>query len=241
MKIHYRLAIALGIFVMGIALYAGNGLQDRAEDVHNSKTSFTTDTPHDGVTTLSAPPVETLITQNNRKDARLLERQELRQELLRLQSQLDELSADQASLQYSVDDILAHSRLNGTSPDDPQNQIQPIEQAIELQEVAIDVQWYKEEAAHEWALETERALIEALASETLQGIELISTSCGSTLCKIELSIDSNISPEEAMQKLAHHRSWKGPSFVKIDKRGQAEIYFAREGHELPTGNIESTY
>lgn len=240
MKINSLLAIFLGFLALGIGIYAGNSWWERNEEVNNTRKSTALETRSDIVARFPKSSAPTLIAQNKSDDPGLAERELLRQELARLQSQLDELSKFQASLQVSVDDVLSDDGSDDLSLAHDNDQTQHIEEAIEQQQIAIDTRLYQEDVDQEWALETERALNEALASEALQGIEFVSSSCGSTLCKVELSIDPNLSPEVAMQKLSHHRSWDGPSFVKLDEDGLVQIYFAREGHELPNIDAEAT-
>jgi hypothetical protein len=241
MKINSRPAIVLSFLVLGIGIYAGSVWRDRNERITGSRKSMALVAPSDVVARLPDPSAPMLTSQNNGDDPGLAERELLRQELTRVQNRLDELIEFQASLQVSVDDVLSGSGSDDSTPISDYDQSQHFEDAIEQQQNAIDTRLYQEEVDQEWTLETERALNGVLASEALQGFELVSSSCGSTLCKVELSIDPNISPEVAMQKLSHHRSWDGPSFVKLDENGLAQIYFAREGHELPTIDTDTAY
>ncbi|MBR9909667.1 MAG: hypothetical protein GYB33_04845 [Gammaproteobacteria bacterium] len=84
-----------------------------------------------------------------------------------------------------------------------------------------------------WAETTLSRVKSGFEHEQLTGFNLKESRCGSSLCKLEVSIDPKLTPEEGLQRLSTHRSWDGATFVKANASGQTELYFAREGHPLP--------
>lgn len=103
---------------------------------------------------------------------------------------------------------------------------------VELLEGAI----HAETADPQWTTPAEATLKEAfLNTQGEEGLQLLETSCRTTLCRMKLSRDESISPEESFRQLTHRTPWQGQSFVRIDLENSADIvvYLSREGYSLP--------
>ncbi len=103
----------------------------------------------------------------------------------------------------------------------------------EEQRANLSARLMQEPVDNKWARETTSAIESAFeTNEELAGIEVIQTTCMSTLCKLEINIDQNQPAEEVMQRLSMHRTWKGATTFAVNSSGRAEIIFAREGYSL---------
>lgn len=109
----------------------------------------------------------------------------------------------------------------------------------EEQTAILSARLMQEPVDKEWAEETISAIESVIeTNEELAGIELIQTTCMSTLCKLEINIDQNRPAGEVMQKLSMHRTWKGATTFAVNSAGYAEIIFAREGHSLSEAEVQ---
>lgn len=70
-------------------------------------------------------------------------------------------------------------------------------------------------------------------NQELAGIHVEESRCGHTLCKLNIYVEEGESVEEKVQLLMMSRPWTGESFVNFGFDGHGEIFFAREGAELP--------
>ena len=90
----------------------------------------------------------------------------------------------------------------------------------------------------EWSGLAELALDEASKREEMTEFNLVDAKCGTTMCRMELSLDGSESPEESFRKLVDFAPWQGEGFIRIQdgndrEFAQAVVYLAREGYSLP--------
>ena len=105
-----------------------------------------------------------------------------------------------------------------------QTQIDLIEETMRAE--ASDLQWT--DAA-------ELSLQSVFQREESTGFHLVQAACRATLCRLELSLDGSVSPEESLRYLVHLMPWQGQAFVRSEDGEDAAVvmYLAREGHALP--------
>lgn len=173
---------------------------------------------------------------------------EINEELTLLRNHLDVLRANQQALRTDIDNFQSSSILNNVKEapavkeeDDTQLSTTspiPVEQKAQEQEILLEQAFYAQEPDPEWADETLDKLYTIFESEKMQGIHLVDASCASTLCQMDLTVDQEASMEESLQHLAQNRSWDGATFVAANKSGQIKIYFARDGHDLPSSETD---
>ena len=163
----------------------------------------------------------------------LQEIKRLADELAALRTQLSRLSQDQVVMRQHVDSL--PESMEAEPEMDPMG-VQAEEQAetrMWQQQAVLEDNLRNEELDEEWAQETLVKIEEGFHHEELAGVHLIDAACGSTLCQVDLSIDSELPVDEGMQRLSIHRPWDGPTFFSMSADGIARLYFARDGYDLP--------
>lgn len=97
-----------------------------------------------------------------------------------------------------------------------------------------------EEADASWAPAAESSLAEVFQHEELQGLQLVSVECRSTLCRIDIAANVSVADgssfDEDLRKLLLFTPWSGQGFGRVDPDGPsptAVFFLAREGHALP--------
>jgi hypothetical protein len=171
---------------------------------------------------------------------------EMNGDLTSVRLQLDQIKKDQASMARYIDQ-LSRASLEKTEVPAPQEEgastkLTPEEvdeqaQAVlEAQVQFIEETILAEEIDTEWSSWAELALIDACQSENMTGFDVVDVECRTTACRVEISLDGSVSPEEGLHNLSFVEPWDGASFTKIDvgvEPFQAVVYLAREGHSLP--------
>ncbi len=163
----------------------------------------------------------------------LQETKRLADELVALRKQLSRLSQEQVAMRQHVDS-LPESMTSGPELDSIGAQAEEqAETKVWQQQALLEDNLRNEDLDAEWAQETLVKIEEGFHHEELSGVYLIDAACGSTLCQVDLSIDSDIPVDEGMQRLSIHRPWDGPTFFSMSADGIARLYFARDGYDLP--------
>lgn len=85
----------------------------------------------------------------------------------------------------------------------------------------------------QWAHAAELALEETFRNEAMAGFEFVSSTCRTTICRLEFHLDASTSPDEGFYSLLRLRPWQSYGFALIDNQGFAVVYLAREGHSFP--------
>ena len=163
----------------------------------------------------------------------LQETKRLADELVALRKQLSRLSQEQVAMRQQVDSL---PESMASEPELDPIGAQAEEQAetkMWQQQAVLEDNLRNEELDAEWARETLVKIEEGFHHEELAGVHLIDAACASTLCQVDLSIDSDIPVDEGMQRLSIHRPWDGPTFFSMSADGIARLYFARDGYDLP--------
>lgn len=159
------------------------------------------------------------------------------EELLALKAALGQLLSEQEALrkrlstlpEYANEDAYAEQHTEAyveKSPDE-------IQQEMDERLLMLEASLHAEPVDKAWADETLASLTEGFTHSELADVKMVDAACGSTLCRVEVQLDPGKPKEENLQKLAMHRTWDGPTFVAVDATGNTQLYFAREGAELP--------
>ena len=74
----------------------------------------------------------------------------------------------------------------------------------------------------EWSGLAELALDEASKREEMTEFNLVDAKCGTTMCRMELSLDGSESPEESFRKLVDLAPWQGEGFIRIQDGNDEE-------------------
>lgn len=191
--------------------------------------------------TESTRPRNPRASKDERAQARAIER--LADQLSAINTQLTSLTRAQDSLRRDLDNLPqwassdfepAQSEAETVPEAQIQEQIdEQLQQQVWQQQTMLEGHLKSEAVDSEWAEQTVAAIAEGFQNEELSSVHLIDSTCGSSLCQVDLSIDADIPIEEGMQRLSVHRPWEGQTFFSVGADGVARIYFAREGHELP--------
>lgn len=220
-KIYISLGIAVSIFTLSIyfTLFKENKISD--DKLSASKTE-------------TFPKAANIIQVESHLDKQALSTLEL--QVQSLTQQIDSLS--KKLLEPNQQNIEASFEKNVANVEDALSDTETLTDEIvfnqhEEQKAVLTARLMQESVDTDWAEETMSAIETAIeTNEELAGIDLIQTTCMSTLCKLEINIDQNASAEEIMQKLSTHRTWNGATTFAVNSAGYAEIIFAREGHSL---------
>lgn len=150
-----------------------------------------------------------------------------------ISQQLTLLTTEQASMRTELDNLYNVESLSGIKAERTPKSSDQVEQQIQQQQSFLEQSIAEEQIDSEWAPDMIAKLDQEFqTNDELSGIDLIESTCGSTLCQVNLTFDQNLPAEEGMQKLSVHRPWDGATFFTVAD-GQALIFFARDGHQLP--------
>jgi hypothetical protein len=84
-----------------------------------------------------------------------------------------------------------------------------------------------------WANTAQLALQTTFQQEALSGVQMVKAECGSTLCRMELSLDDS-TMQESYSSLPDLIPWSAASFLQLNtETGAAVMYLAREEYSLP--------
>ena len=121
----------------------------------------------------------------------------------------------------------------------PEERLEQAEAAGREQLDVIEETARAEHVDPEWAPAATLALHEAFSSEEMAGLELIEANCRTTLCRVDVWIDSSLTTEENQRRLMRASPWNGYVLFEIsgDPPG-ATYYLAREGERLPAVAFE---
>ena len=90
-----------------------------------------------------------------------------------------------------------------------------------------------------WSKHAKQSVYDAFSTDELEGVNLNDADCGSTLCKLSLSLEGTKESGEVYRDIIDRAPWPGQSYVKIDEEsGEVEFYLAKEGYELPKSEEE---
>lgn len=168
--------------------------------------------------------------------------------LAALEARLARLSERQSSMLRELEQLL---RDGGSawraqdSPDQTDREMTPEErqdQAEAEQRERFDVveeTVRAEQVDLDWAPAATQTLHEAFSSEDMVGLELVGADCRTTLCRVDVEIDSSLTQEDTQHRLMRASPWNGYVLFEItgDPPG-ATFYLARDGERLPAVAIE---
>ncbi|BFM04893.1 hypothetical protein [Halioxenophilus aromaticivorans] len=112
-----------------------------------------------------------------------------------------------------------------------------IEEKMHHRQSLYQAQLLSEAVDVEWSDETLAQIEESLLTESLEGLDFMEGECGTTLCQIKMRANENLPVEESLQRLSVDRPWDGPTFMAVDSTGNVDLFFARDGHDLPEGEL----
>jgi hypothetical protein len=165
-------------------------------------------------------------------------------ELTSLRSQLIDLNQGQESIDRMVSAGLESSGASTPDGEGAAAELTPEEEAEQVETQTMElIEFFEETILTEgtdpkWSGLAELALDEASKNDEMTEFNLVDAKCGTTMCRMELSLDGSESPEESFRKLAHLAPWQGESFIRVQdgndgESAQAVIYLARDGYSLP--------
>ncbi len=172
------------------------------------------------------------------RSAELARMEEAQAELMRKVERLEALLADAGRGAVSRDDEqpLAdpeESEIDESPEAQEERMVARIREQVELLETMLG----RELVDKEWAKPAMIALRDAFETETAEGIDLLEADCRGSMCRIRLAFDPSRA-EESFGRLQAIVPWGGEAFFQIDDvgAGEAVLYLAREGHQLPRRN-----
>jgi hypothetical protein len=117
----------------------------------------------------------------------------------------------------------------------PEEEVKRADAQVQAQVDLIEDTLFAEASDPTWTDAAEQSLQDVFQLEEGTGFHLVHTECRTTLCRLELSLDGSLSPEESFHHLVHLMPWPGQSFVHFEdgESATAVVYLTREGHALP--------
>lgn len=220
--------VAIGGAVIWFKSHNGNAQTLTME----SQSLETLQAQNDGVDEIYADHLTDTV-QNTKRDIK-----QLNQDVAQIQQAIKTLLINQKAMRKLVETSIQAKALRSPTVENQTPKL-PSDDNSQRQQALSDFQRFDSSLAtetvdHEWAQNTIADVEASLAHTELSGIELVDASCGSTLCRLDMSLTKDKTIEESMEKLSLHRSWQGSTTFSVDAQGNARIYFARVGHQLPT-------
>ena len=115
--------------------------------------------------------------------------------------------------------------------------IQAEQEMVEDTALHFADQFGQESQDPSWSSETERVITKLLDGDDFQELQVVSTECQTSMCRVELSVDGNSSPSEVVHELLMALPFDTQSFFhNSDIENDTEhtvVYLAREDYELP--------
>lgn len=109
-----------------------------------------------------------------------------------------------------------------------------VQRRIDRQIAVYEDVLYQEPADPVWSGTIEQKVVRLInKTEQLRGVHLQASTCSTSLCKLDVYVEEGENVEEKVQVLMVSRPWPGESFVTFEFDGHGQIFFAREGTELP--------
>lgn len=153
-------------------------------------------------------------------------------ELDLLRAQLELLNTKQQSIQKELERLAEEAKSEAIKEEkEPAPEAQEQQMAAHLD--ALEFELNAQETDYEWSSEIKETVKNGFRHPELKGLNLTEAQCASTMCRVEVSVEPGVAPEDGFNRLSVHRPWQGESFVKFGTDGVATIYFARQGHRLP--------
>ena len=94
-----------------------------------------------------------------------------------------------------------------------------------------------------WAREKSTAIEKLFASKFRDGVQLLDTTCGNTLCRVSLAHSDAQQREQSVGDLRFEAPFIGDGFARfedgVDGRPVTHIFIAREGHKLDALGADS--
>lgn len=118
----------------------------------------------------------------------------------------------------------------------PEEEAEIATQAIQQEVDLIDDTLDSETVDLAWSQEAHGVLTEAIQNnDRMTGVQLDAVECKSTLCRLSLSFDDQSSLDNGFRTMPSIMPWEGQAFFRVDdmESGEAVVYLAREGYELP--------
>ncbi|WP_290578310.1 hypothetical protein [Ketobacter sp.] len=161
----------------------------------------------------------------------------LKADLLQLEAQLAALQYAQEQQAQNIHRPRQNRLAQAKERPTPEQADRQVEQQVQRQQSLYEAQLMSEAVDMEWADATLAKVETALISDEFKGLDFVEGNCGATLCRVKLSANQNVPMEESLQKLSVDRPWNGPTFVSMDSMGNVSLFFARDGHQLPTEEL----
>ena len=169
---------------------------------------------------------------------------EMNSELTSLRSQIVDINQGQESIDRIASPGLESPEASAPDEEGAAEELTVEEEAEQVEADTLEMIDLFEETIltegtdPEWSSLAEFDLDEASISEEMTEFNLVDAKCGTTMCRMELSLNDFDSPEESFRKLVNFAPWQGEGFISIEdgndeESAQAVIYLAREGYSLP--------
>ena len=124
---------------------------------------------------------------------------------------------------------------NGTTSDE-RSSPSPSERAL-----ALDLALHREAQDPTWVAKFREIETRALSTEGLQGVSILETQCGSSLCRMDVALPETVNPGRLLVALSDQGLHGGIWYTtdeSVTARGHAMFYEARAGSHLPESGLD---
>jgi len=121
-----------------------------------------------------------------------------------------------------------------TAPEDEVAQAPP-ELTPEDVELELDAHLEAEERDLEWSEATELAVAEVFSGDMFPGMQLVETSCASTMCRVVVDAESDAAHDGFQTEMSRTPPFNTEGFARLSgdlDAPRVTFYFAREGEDL---------
>lgn len=158
----------------------------------------------------------------------------MQSELLELKEAIGILVENQTMAQQSIDQLESGAQVAITAEEEEFRATAHEEADISQQFARLESRLTRQETDTVWASETLGQIEASLLHQDLEGIQVMDSACGSTLCRVDMQLPSDQAREDTLRKLSIHRAWEGATVFEMTADGSVRFYIAREGHDLPS-------
>lgn len=168
---------------------------------------------------------------------RLSKSNKVLEELSRLKSRLTNIENSHNSQGSTVaNEFIPEGNGSLENGDLTEQRIQAEQEMLEDTALHFATQLGQESRDPTWSSETELVITELLEGDNFQELQVVSTECQTSMCRIELDVDGDSSPSEIVHEMLMALPFETQSFFhNSEDENDTEhtvVYLARENYEL---------
>ncbi len=179
-------------------------------------------------------------------DDQLVENKNVEKKLASLQRKIDQMTLKQQAMEHrqrvndgDIEDLsnrIEQGNDEGDLPESP-SEGQGAPDVAETQMVLLDSKMAEDGRDPEWSDEAEHGIVNSIRKNNLPNLVSEEVTCSTNICKVTLDFGGRQGLDWAMQQnfqeLTKLAPWNSGGFFRSDEKDNLNLYFPREGSELP--------